>query len=414
MVALCDHQTEWEENAAETIEGLNEIFGNTACAIQHIGSTAIHNIKAKPIINQELRYSAMIHLQTNRLIIRDPQKTDFADWHRLMSDAKTMYYLDDIMTHSKEESRLNLDEAISDISNKNRGKYFFAIEIAETGKFVGTIGYTVLHDTPIGKIVHAGYFILPEYNNNGYTTEALNELLRFAFEDNNVYRFQTGCFAENKPSERVMQKCSLIREGYAKECEWHDGCLKDRVSYRLLKNEWETRNEFHLQNQIPSNALQIYPIDVTTRELVTAFIKKEWHSTDMLIRGEIIDMRQIDGFVLMDSCKNAIKGLVTYIVRGGYCEIVSLNSIVPNSGIGTALLKNVKQMATALGCSTLQLLTTNDNLNAIGFYQKRGFELVGVNLGAIDKEREATPEIPLTGQNGILMHHELEFAMTLE
>lgn len=180
----------------------------------------------------------MISLKTERLIIRDPQKTDFSDWHRLMSDAKTMYYLDDIMTHSEEESHQNLEDAILDASSFSREKYFFAIELAETGKFVGTIGYTFLHDTTIGKIVHAGYFILPEYHNNGYTTEALNELIRFAFENNNVYRFQTGCFAENKPSERVMQKCSLIREGYTKECEWHDNRLKNRVSYRLLRSEW--------------------------------------------------------------------------------------------------------------------------------------------------------------------------------
>ncbi|NCA67570.1 MAG: hypothetical protein EOM87_05855 [Clostridia bacterium] len=50
-VALLDHQSEWEEKAAEAINKLKEIFGNTALDIQHIGSTAIHNIKAKPMLD---------------------------------------------------------------------------------------------------------------------------------------------------------------------------------------------------------------------------------------------------------------------------------------------------------------------------------------------------------------------------
>ena len=181
----------------------------------------------------------MIYLETERLIIRDPAWPDLPGWHKLMSDPKTMYFVDDIMTRSEEESRQNLSEAISDIANPNRTKYFLAMQMKNNGDFIGTIGYTVINDTPVGKLVGAGYFILPEYHNKGYTTEALRELLRFAFEDNNVYRFETGCMVENRASEKVMQKCGLIRESYKKDCVWHDGRFKDRVSYRLLRQEWQ-------------------------------------------------------------------------------------------------------------------------------------------------------------------------------
>jgi RimJ/RimL family protein N-acetyltransferase len=117
----------------------------------------------------------------------------------------------------------------------------------------------------------------------------------------------------------------------------------------------------------------------------------------------------VGGFVLLDN--GALTGVVTYIVRGGVCEITSLDSMVEGCGVGTALIDAVVARARELGCKRLQLLTTNDNLNAIGFYQKRGFELVGVTLGAIDREREQKPSIPLIGQNGISTHHEVEFAM---
>jgi ribosomal-protein-alanine N-acetyltransferase len=180
----------------------------------------------------------MIYLRTKRLIIRDPQLSDIDAWHRLLSDANTMCYLQDIMTYSVEESRQNLEIAVSETSSVNRPKYFFAIECKETGSFIGTTGYTVTKTTPLGKSVGMGYFILPEYHNQGFMTEAVNEVIRFAFEEDNVYRIELGCLTENRASERVMQKCGFIKEAERKSYTWHDGRIKDRVEYRLLKDEW--------------------------------------------------------------------------------------------------------------------------------------------------------------------------------
>jgi len=50
-VELIDHQDLWETNASETKKHLKELFGDMALDIQHIGSTSIKNIKAKPIID---------------------------------------------------------------------------------------------------------------------------------------------------------------------------------------------------------------------------------------------------------------------------------------------------------------------------------------------------------------------------
>ena len=123
----------------------------------------------------------MIRLITERLVIRDPLLTDFTDWHRLISDPESMYYLPDILTQSPDESRENLESAVDESANPNRTKYFFVIEHSETGVFIGTVGYTVTQMTPLGKLVSAGYFILPEYHGQGYMTEAFSEIIRFAF-----------------------------------------------------------------------------------------------------------------------------------------------------------------------------------------------------------------------------------------
>lgn len=183
--------------------------------------------------------SGEILLRTDRLIIRDHRKEDLITHHELFSDIHNMYYMHDIMTHSMKESKENLDFTISEIHNPKRRMYFLRIENKETKEHIGEIGYTVLDFTPVGKIVHLGYFTYQKHWNKGYVTEAVNEILRFAFEENEVIRVQTGCVKENIGSERVMQKCGMIKEAEHKCSEWHDGKLKDRLEYRMIKSEWE-------------------------------------------------------------------------------------------------------------------------------------------------------------------------------
>ncbi len=186
-----------------------------------------------------LRESMMIKLETPRTIIRDHSMEDLESHHQLFSDKKTMYYLQDISTDSLEESKANLEAAVNAINEPERKFYFLRIEEKGTNKHIGEIGYTVNEVTPFGKLVGMGYFIRPEYWGQGYTSEALREVIRFAFQEKGVFRISCGCIKENAGSEKVMIKCGLKKEAEFKSFVWHDGRMKDRVEYRLLKSEWE-------------------------------------------------------------------------------------------------------------------------------------------------------------------------------
>ena len=181
----------------------------------------------------------MIKLFTDRLIIRDYDIGDLDNYHEILSDNKVMYYLQDIKAKNIEESKENLMKPINDQESKERKFYHFKIESKITNEFIGGIGCTVIENTPYGNLVHMGYFILEKYWNNGYTTEAVKKLIEFSFDENNIYRIHTGCFTENIYSERIMKKCGFIKEAEFKEYIYHDGKLKDRVEYRLLKHEWK-------------------------------------------------------------------------------------------------------------------------------------------------------------------------------
>ena len=181
----------------------------------------------------------MIKLFTERLILRDFDINDLENYHALLSDDNVMEYLQDIKEKSIEKNKNKLIEIINDMENKDRKYYFFAIENKFTNEFIGSIGYTVLENTIYGKLVHLGYFINEKYWNMGFVTEALKTLIEFSFIENNIYRIHTGCFKENIGSEKIMQKCGFIKEAEFKEYVYHNGKLKDRVEYRLLKNEYK-------------------------------------------------------------------------------------------------------------------------------------------------------------------------------
>ena len=184
----------------------------------------------------------MVGFQTERLVIRDPKFEDFDEYHRLISDELTLYFWLS-STSSLEQNHHEFEDNISEASSANRKKYYLTIEHRKTKKYLGTVGYTVVQTTPAGKIVGAGYAVLPEYRGQGYATEAFQALIRFAFEEDGVYRFVAGCRVENRASERVMQKCGMVKEAEFKCHTWHDGQMKDRVEYRMLKDEYQRRNE---------------------------------------------------------------------------------------------------------------------------------------------------------------------------
>jgi N-acetylglutamate synthase-like GNAT family acetyltransferase len=106
-------------------------------------------------------------------------------------------------------------------------------------------------------------------------------------------------------------------------------------------------------------------------------------------------------------------GLVTYKILDESCELVTINSTYPSSGIGTTLIEAVRDIAQKSGCKRLWLITTNDNMNALRFYQKRGFMLVAVHRNALEQSRKLKPEIPLIGDHGIPLRDKLELEMIL-
>jgi GNAT superfamily N-acetyltransferase len=138
------------------------------------------------------------------------------------------------------------------------------------------------------------------------------------------------------------------------------------------------------------------------------FWRENWGGEEMIVHGEVFWPEQLEGFVSGDWA-----GIVTYSIRSNECEIISLNSLREGQGIGSELIEAVVNQARQAACRRVFVSTTNDNLQALGFYQRRGLRLACIRRGAVDESRKRKPGIPLIGENGIPLRDEIELEMRL-
>jgi GNAT superfamily N-acetyltransferase len=148
------------------------------------------------------------------------------------------------------------------------------------------------------------------------------------------------------------------------------------------------------------------------RGWIRSLLIKDWGSPLIVTRGVLYQADSLLGFIAEVS--EIKQGLLTYHMSDNECEIITLNSYVERHGIGSALINAIRKEASTLGCKRLWLITTNDNVSAIRFYQKRGFALVAIHRNAVDQSRRLKPEIPFIGINGIPIRDEIEIELMLD
>ena len=154
------------------------------------------------------------------------------------------------------------------------------------------------------------------------------------------------------------------------------------------------------------DAWHLAPLTDGDRPWAAEVLTAHWGSPMIVTRGRVYDAARLPGFVATSDGERF--GLVTYHLTEGACQIVSLNSLAPGRGIGSALVEAVRRVAAAAGSQRLWLITTNDNLAALRFYQRRGATLAALYPGALELSRMLKPGIPALGIDGIPLRDEIE------
>lgn len=141
---------------------------------------------------------------------------------------------------------------------------------------------------------------------------------------------------------------------------------------------------------------------------IADLLPSRWGSTVVVVHGEAIDALTLPALVAGER-----EGLATYRLREDEAELVTLDAVRAGRGIGTLLVNALTGQLYEQGIRRLWVTTTNDNLSALAFYQKRGFCLQRVRPGAIDEARGIKPAIPLVAENGIPIRDEIDLCREL-
>ncbi len=157
--------------------------------------------------------------------------------------------------------------------------------------------------------------------------------------------------------------------------------------------------------------LQCRALKQSDRAKANAFLTERWGSVVMMVRTQRVDMSQLPG-ILVEK-QGEIVALLTYRMQQKRCEIISLDSLLQGQGIATSLIESLLNLAGQAGCERVSVVTTNDNLNALRFYQKRGFLLSALYPGSVDCARRQKPQIPTVGEYGIPLHTEIELERSI-
>ncbi|MFN2589654.1 MAG: GNAT family N-acetyltransferase [Actinomycetota bacterium] len=152
----------------------------------------------------------------------------------------------------------------------------------------------------------------------------------------------------------------------------------------------------------PSTVRAIEPGD---RPWIESMAGRLWGADFVVAHGRVFRPVELPGFIADDGGPT---GLLTYRMDDdGDLEVVTIDALDGDRGTGTALLEAAVEEARRAGSRRVWLITTNDNLTGLAFYQKRGFQLVELRPGAVDRSRDLKPQIPLVGPSGIPIRDEL-------
>lgn len=154
--------------------------------------------------------------------------------------------------------------------------------------------------------------------------------------------------------------------------------------------------------------ISIRNIQTTDKEWLTQVFTEAWGSME-IIASQKFNALELPGFIA--EIDNSPSGVLTYYFTAQECEIVTLNSLIMNKGIGTKLVQVVIDYAKTQKCSRVFVLTTNDNIEALRFYQKRRFRIIKIHPNAVEKMRKLKPQIPLIGNYGIPIKDAIELEL---
>lgn len=152
--------------------------------------------------------------------------------------------------------------------------------------------------------------------------------------------------------------------------------------------------------------------EIEDKTAFLALMMRHWGSHRMMIGLRVYDCAELPLLGLF-SAKGEPLAVASWAMDSEIAVLCALHALSPGQGAAVQMLDAVKAAAKAKGAVKLRAMLTNDNLPAMGFYQKQGFRFSGLYVEAIDHYRSVIPTIIKTGHQDIPVRDALELEIGL-
>jgi RimJ/RimL family protein N-acetyltransferase len=179
-----------------------------------------------------------MHLETERLLIRDYVRDDWQSVHQYASNETVCRYT---MwgPNTEQQTKEYIEQVIAEQEQHPRVSYQLAVMLKEEGRVIGGCGIIV--NMPNGEI---GYCFHPDYWGRGYASEAAKAMLQFGFDEHHLHRIYATCRPGNAASANVMRRIGMKQEGLLREHMWFKGEYHDSWLYSILEHEFHAKDAF--------------------------------------------------------------------------------------------------------------------------------------------------------------------------
>src|SRR5258708_14145382 len=147
---------------------------------------------------------------------------------------------------------------------------------------------------------------------------------------------------------------------------------------------------------------------------IEALLNARWGGGGkVIVHGEVFDAGSLSGLIAAERM-----GLATFQIRRvkdmAVAELIRLDAITAGQGVGTALIEALLSRLSAEGVEILRVTTTNDNLSALRFYQRRDFRITKVRPAAVDDTRRLKTSIPIGGRHWFPIRAEIQPMLSVQ
>jgi len=144
---------------------------------------------------------------------------------------------------------------------------------------------------------------------------------------------------------------------------------------------------------------------------IKELMDKYWGGEPLVVRAKKYYPSKLEGILAVK--KDEIIGFLFFDAQSESCEIIVFEVLKKFQGIGTKMLEKLKDISNDKGCKRIFLMTNNDNLDALRFYQRRGFHICAIHVDSVKESRKLKPGIPMIGEHGIPLRDEIDLELLL-